>query len=67
MATKAPTYIKVNGRLYKKAAADPDVNSALTLLTSAKEKFSKAHTPEEVEQAKAELKQAAQNLLSSIA
>jgi hypothetical protein len=64
---KAPEYIRINGHVYKRALHDPEVTSALSLMESAKGKFSQAKTPEEILQAKAELAQAAKNLLDSVA
>ena len=67
MPDKVPAFIKVNGHLYKQAAVDPEVTSALSLMDSAKSTFNKAETPEQIAQAKAELAQAAKNLLDSVA
>ena len=68
MANKAPTYIKVNGHMYKlasvdkRAAADPETTSALTALSLAHKKYNSADTPEKVADARGDLYEAAKQL-----
>jgi len=72
---KHPPFIRVGGVLYRRkdnaadtktAMKDPGVSSALSLLSAAKNKFDSASEAEEVAQAKAELAEAAKNLLDAV-